>query len=132
MKRLIGFSSGRATINCDTILDHFIFSVLYSGSCILLSIPFSCGVLSSALSQYLSSSVIPCSILFLSCTGSVLVLVPYCTGLSGPGRRISPQPFSNPPTVALGVPSRGHSIEQFIFPAVMQTSFSLLREQRFT
>jgi hypothetical protein len=72
------------------------------------------------LPQYLSmsSSVIPCSGLYS------FFLVQYSTA-SSPGRRI-------PLTVALGVPSRGHSVKQFIFLAVTQTSLPLLREQMFT
>jgi hypothetical protein len=39
---------------------------------------------------------------------------------------------SNPLNVALRVPSREHLVEQFIFVAVMHTTLSLLREQKFT
>jgi hypothetical protein len=39
------------------------------------------------------------------------------------------QAFNNPHKVAFGVPFGGHAVEPFIFPAVMQTTLSLLREQ---
>jgi hypothetical protein len=102
MKRFIGLSPGGTTFTsiCSTILHH-----ITSLSCALLTNnnPFSCGILSSAVSQYLSSSVIPCSVLFLPWS-SIRTVLP-------PGRRILSQPFSNPLKVALGVPSRGHSLE---------------------
>jgi hypothetical protein len=79
----------------------------------------------SAVSQYLSSSAIPCSVL-------VFYRSSFSTVLTSPCRRILLQPLSNRLKVALGVPSRGHSVQQFIFPAVTQTSLPMLREEIFT
>jgi hypothetical protein len=100
-------------------------------SCILspafiLVIPSPAVLCLSKVSQYLSPSVIPCSVLYSFCTGPRSVLHCFLADKS------PLQPFSNPLKVALGVPSRGHSVEQFIFPAVLQTSLPLLREQTFT
>jgi hypothetical protein len=92
------------------------------------------------LQQYLSICFLQSS-LALSCTAQPwqtnTVLVLYSTGFSPVlycllADESSLQAFSNPLKLAPGVPSRGHSVEQFIFLAVMQTSLSLLREQRFT
>jgi hypothetical protein len=84
--------------------------VVYSGSFFLV-IPSPVVFCLSTVSQYLSSSIIHCSVLLVSCTGSPLLYS-----------------FK----VALGVPSRGHLVKQFIFPAVMQTSLPLLRKQMLT
>jgi predicted neutral ceramidase superfamily lipid hydrolase len=105
---------------------------LSSLSCILLINSVSCGVLSLAVSQHLFSSVIPCSVL-LSCTGSPVLYWPctvppfladesllcsvlYCL-LANEFSLVVQSP-SNPLQVALGVPSREHLFEQFIFLAV--------------
>jgi hypothetical protein len=95
-------------------------SVLYSDSWILLRNPF-----------FLRYSVCPqyLSICLLQPFCTVLGLVLYCLVDEF---LLVPQSSSNPLKVALGVPSRGHSVEQLIFPVFMQTSFSLLREQTFT
>jgi hypothetical protein len=59
----------------------------------------------------MSSSVIPCSVLFLSCTGPRSVL--YC--ILADESSLLLQSSSKPLKVAFGVPSRGHSVQQFIF-----------------
>jgi hypothetical protein len=76
----------------------------------------------SAVSQYMSSTVIPCPVLVLYCLidESFSQLFPSClidkssllTGL---------QSSSNLLKVALHVQSRGHLVEEFIFLAVMRT-----------
>jgi hypothetical protein len=84
-------------------LKDFLLSVLYSVSWMLLSNSFSCCILSVrsvSVSVFFTHSLL--------CTRSVL----YCSVLADES---SLQPFSNPLKVALGVPSRGHSVEQFIF-----------------
>jgi hypothetical protein len=71
-----------------------IFSVLYSGSRILLSNPFYRGILSVSTICFLQS----CLALYSFCTAS------WQTNLL---------------KVGLGVPSRGHLVEQFIFHVVI-------------
>jgi hypothetical protein len=91
---------------------------LSSLSCVLapgffLVIPSPAVFCLSAVSQYMPSSVIPCSVLLLSCLVDESSLV--CKS------------SSNPLKVALCVPSRGHLVEQLIFPAVMQTTLVAAR-----
>jgi hypothetical protein len=70
-----------ATIICYTTL-HQPHKLKALSSSIFFSKPFSCGILSVTVSQYLSSSVIPCSL---------LVRYSFCTVLP-PGRRILTPP----------------------------------------
>jgi hypothetical protein len=68
------------------------------------------------------------SALVIPCSGPVLILYWFsCRTVLPPGSWILLQLFSNTLQVALRVPSRGHSVEQFIFLAVMQPSLVVTR-----